>query len=109
MINKKYPNPKNLNKEKIRLQADIAKYKNEIADIKSKHDELSALKQNIDIFLGKQEIMPEQEHRFIQQEQPQQNRSSLLTRLKENQKKIDEINHRHEQSQHRKGHINPEL
>ena len=96
MVNKKYPNPKNLNNEKVRLQADIAKYKNEIEDIKSKHDELSALKQNIDIFLGKQE-------------QPQQNRSSLLTRLKENQKKVDEINHQQEQSQHRRGHINPEL
>ncbi len=111
MINDKYPNPKNLEKEKSRLQSEIANCNDEIAGIKSEHDDLSVLKQNIDVFLGKHEAVSEQQ----QKSAPHQNtvsskRGSLLSRLKENQKKADEINNQRKQSYHHdKGHINPEL
>ncbi|MGM9937910.1 MAG: relaxase/mobilization nuclease domain-containing protein [Candidatus Ornithomonoglobus sp.] len=101
MINGKYPNTKNLCNEKARLQAEITKCNEEMADLKSEHNDLSALKQNIDIFLGKQKIISEQQQEIV----PQKNtvsseRGSLLARIKANQKKADEKNNQRKQSHH---------
>ena len=98
MINGKYPNQGNLEKEKSRLQAEIANNNSKIAEARVTYDEYAALKQNLDMMLG------------YGQEQPKisepQRRASIRKKLEENKKIAAEQSR--QRKQYHKGY-NPEL
>lgn len=96
--NNKLPNIKNLEAEKQRLQTEISNLSEQFEAVKSERAELTALKQNVDMFLKK---TPE-----LQQEQPT-HKPSILKKLTEYKKREKQQKEQY-QSQHHKDN-NPEL
>ena len=95
--NNKLPNIKNLEAEQQKLQTDITKLSEQFTAIKSERAELSALKQNVDMFLKK---TPEP-----QQDTQTKKKPSILKKLAEYQ---DSAKQQNEQHKHHRDN-NPEL
>ncbi len=86
---------KRIEAERQRLLTDISKLSILRKDIKDEYDEIAILKKNVDMFLN---IKPEQE--------APKKKPSILKKLTKYRERADRET---EQTQHHKGHNNPEL
>ena len=93
--NNRLPSLKQIEAEKQRLLTDISKLSALHKDIKDEYDEIAVLKKNVDMFL---DIKPEQE--------APKKKPSILKKLAEHRERADRET---EQTQHHKGHNDPEL
>ena len=91
----KLPSAKLIEAEKQRLLTDISKLSALHKDIKEEYDEIAVLKKNVDMFLN---IKPERE--------TSKKKPSILKKLAEYRERADRET---EQTQHHKGHNDPEL
>ena len=86
---------KQIEAEKQRLLTDISKLSALHKDMKEEYNDIAVLKKNVDMFL---DIKPEQE--------ASKKKPSILKKLAEYREHVDR---KPEQTQHHKGHNDPEL
>lgn len=97
MISGKYPNPRNLESEKTKLQSDIQNRNFKIERARAAYDEYAVLKRNLDIMLDYEQAQPTQ--------QEPHKRESIRAKLEEKKKLAAEQN-RHT---NKREHSYPEL